>query len=208
MNTTALVSGGFVLAAYLVGSVSGSLLLGRLRQLDIRLMGSGNAGGTNALRFLGPWFALGVVLIDVGKGVLATVLPALWPGADLPAWLPMACGLAAVFGHCYPVWHGFRGGKGAATAVGAIIVLEPILLLPMLGTWLLVLVISGYVGLATMLAGLSLVPAGRWLGEPELLGFTVPLALFLVYTHRTNITRLVAGTEHRFERVRVTRWFR
>lgn len=207
MNTVGIVTSACVLAAYLLGSVSGSLLLGRLRQLDIRLMGSGNAGGTNALRFLGPWFALGVVLIDVGKGVLATVLPALWTGGDLPAWLPIACGLAAVFGHCYPVWHGFRGGKGAATAVGAIVVLAPVLLLPMLGTWVLVLVISGYVGLATMLAGLSLIPATIWLGTPGLLWFTVPLALFLVFTHRTNVRRLAAGTEHRFERVRLTRRF-
>lgn len=202
------VTAGCVLAAYLLGSVSGSLLLGRLRRLDIRLMGSGNAGGTNALRFLGPWYALGVVLIDVGKGVLATVLPALWTDAALPTWLPMACGLAAVVGHCYPVWHGFRGGKGAATAVGAVIVLAPMLLLPMLGTWVLVLVLTGYVGLATMLAGLSLIPATLWLAVPELLWFTVPLGLFLVFTHRTNIRRLAAGTEHRFERVRVTRWFR
>lgn len=207
MNAFWIAAVACVLAAYLLGSVSGSLLLGRLRQLDIRRMGSGNAGGTNALRFLGPWYALGVVLIDVGKGLVATVLPALWPGAALPAWLPMACGLAAVVGHCYPVWHGFRGGKGAATAVGAIIVLGPVLLLPMLGTWFLVLTLTGYVGLATMLAGLSLIPATVWLGQPQLLWFTAPLALFLVFTHRSNIARLMAGTEHRFERVRITRRF-
>lgn len=199
-----------LLLAYLLGSLSGSLLLGRLRHVDIRTMGSGNAGGTNALRTQGFVFALGVVVIDVGKAVVATAaLPALAdPGAIDPGMLRLGCGLAAVLGHCYPVFHGFRGGKGAATVVGALLVIQPWLVLTMILTWLLVLGLSGYVGLATVLAGFSLVPVAWWLsGASSLLVFCVLVALFMVFTHRANLQRLAAGTESRFERARVlTRW--
>ena len=115
------------LAAYLLGSVSGSLVMGAFRHVDIRDSGSGNAGGTNAFRTQGLRFALGVVVIDIGKGALAAgLLP--WLGEVLagpgtqPEQTALACGFMAVVGHCYPVWHGFRGGKGAATAVGGVLV--------------------------------------------------------------------------------------
>ncbi|MEJ2534818.1 MAG: glycerol-3-phosphate 1-O-acyltransferase PlsY [Gammaproteobacteria bacterium] len=195
-----------VLVAYGLGSVSGSLLLGRLRGVDIRTRGSGNAGGTNALRTLGPWFALGVVIVDVGKGALAAgLVPGLLDPAT-PGWTA-ACGFAAVFGHCYPVWHGFRGGKGAATAIGTLGAVAPWLLLPMFITWVLVLVLTGYVGLATVLAAASLVPAA-WLGgaASAVLAYAVALALFIAFTHRANFQRLLAGTENRFERARITHW--
>jgi len=118
-------------------------------------------------------------------------------------------GFAAVLGHRYPVYHGFRGGKGAATAVGALIIIEPYLLIPMLATWLLTLVLSGYVGLATVLAGFSLVPATIYLGNSnDLLMFCVAIAAFMAFTHRNNLQRLAAGTEHRFERIRIFNWFR
>ena len=155
------------LIAYLLGSLSGSLLLGRLRKVDIRAAGSGNAGGTNAFRTQGLVFALGVVIIDVGKGVIAALLPgwlAWGPAPDMYA--PLYCAMAAVLGHCYPVWHGFRGGKGAATAVGALTVIQPLTLIPMLSVWILSLITTGWVGLSTMLAGISLVPAMIWLDAP------------------------------------------
>lgn len=197
-----------IVLAYLLGSVSGSLLLGKLKKVDIRQQGSGNAGGTNAFRTQGLVFAIGVVLIDVGKGFIAARwIPLLNIGgaASLldPSLLIMACGFAAVLGHCYPVWHGFRGGKGAATAVGALIVIEPWLLLPMAAVWLLTLVATGYVGLATVVAGFSLAPAAWWVSNVTLLVFTLVLAFFLLYTHRSNMRNLRAGTEHRFERARV-----
>ncbi len=192
--------------AYLLGSVSGSLLLGKLRKVDIRLQGSGNAGGTNAFRTQGLLFAIGVVIIDVGKGYIAarwisqmdvgSSAPIVGPGV-----LAMVCGFAAVLGHCFPVWHGFRGGKGAATAVGALIVIEPWLLLPLAVTWLVTLVLTGFVGLATVLSGFSLIPAAWWLNSRELLVFSAVLALFLLYTHRSNIFNMRNGTEYRFERV-------
>jgi glycerol-3-phosphate acyltransferase PlsY len=197
-----------IVLAYLLGSVSGSLLLGRLKKIDIRGQGSGNAGGTNAFRTQGLVFALGVVMIDVGKGFIATWwIPAInfgWaPPALEPNLIMMICGFAAVLGHCFPVWHGFRGGKGAATAVGALIVIEPWLLLPLIITWLITLIMTGYVGLSTVFAGLSLIPAAWSMNNSALMVFSAALALFLLFTHRENLQRLRKGTEYRFERIHI-----
>ncbi|MFN3703616.1 glycerol-3-phosphate 1-O-acyltransferase PlsY [Thermomonas sp.] len=192
-----------LLAAYLLGSLSGSLLLGRLRGVDIRHHGSGNAGGTNAFRTQGWRFALGVVIVDIGKGALAA-----WLALRLaPTWAYAAAALAVV-GHVWPLWHGFRGGKGAATAVGALLVLWPSALLPLLSVWVLVLVVTGYVGLSTVLAAASLPAWAAWEGgDPARLAFALGIALFLAFTHRTNLQRLRRGTESRFERVRLFhRW--
>ncbi|MFN3311579.1 MAG: glycerol-3-phosphate 1-O-acyltransferase PlsY [Thermomonas sp.] len=200
--TMTLADAGVLLAAYLLGSLSGSLLLGRLRGVDIRRHGSGNAGGTNALRTLGWRFALGVVVVDVGKGALAA-----WLGLHLaPGWAYSAAALAVV-GHVWPLWHGFRGGKGAATVVGALLVLWPLALLPLLAVWALVLVASGYVGLSTVLAMASL-PVFAWQQQaaPARTGFALAMALFLLFTHRGNLQRLWRGTESRFERARL--WHR
>ena len=195
-----------IILAYLLGSVSGSLLVGRLRKVDIREQGSGNAGGTNAFRTQGLVFALAVVIIDIGKGFLAAWwIPALdfgnSQGVLEPGLLTVACGFAAVVGHCFPIWHGFRGGKGAGTAVGVLIAIEPWLLVPLLLVWLITLVLTGYVGLSTVLAGFSLVPAAWWMGNPNLVLFSVVLALFLLFTHRANMRGLRDGTENRFERI-------
>ena len=193
-----------IFLAYAIGSVSGSLVLGRLKSVDIRQLGSGNAGGTNALRTQGFWFALGVVIIDIGKGALAAgwvpFLP--WPSdAEPSARLVMACALAGVIGHCFPLWHGFRGGKGAATAVGAIAVLNPWVLVPMLGSWVISLLLTGFVGLATMVAGVSLVPTVLWMDvEGPWLFFAIFLAVFLVFTHRKNVSAMMRGEENRFEK--------
>ena len=188
-------------AAYLLGSVSGSLWLGKLRGVDIRTQGSGNAGGTNAFRTQGWAFALGTVLIDIGKGVAAVALMQ-WAGGD--AVMQMLAVVLAVAGHVWPVFHGFRGGKGAATLVGGLVLLWPMALVPLLGVWLLVLLSTGYVGLSTVLAGLALpacaLLAGR--GGPWLV-FAVAVAVLLAWTHRANLQRLRAGTEHRFEKARV-----
>ena len=191
-----------LLSAYLLGSLSGSLLLGRLRGVDIRTLGSGNAGGTNALRTQGWKFALGTVLVDIGKGVLAVWLAGRFVGGV--AWLPHAAAGAAVLGHVYPVFHGFRGGKGAGTLVGALLLLWPVSVAVLVGTWLLVLTATGYVGLSTVLAGVALVPLALLTdAPPERLAFAIAAAAFLVFTHRSNLARLRAGTESRFERARL-----
>lgn len=202
-----------MLLSYLLGSVSGSMVLGRFRQVDIRDSGSGNAGGTNAFRTQGFKFALGVVLIDIGKGALATwLLPQLslsFLGDPLTLDIQMmVCGFAAVVGHCYPLWYGFKGGKGAATAVGALLVIQPLVIIPMVLVWLLVLVLTGWVGLATILAAISLVPSFAWFDPSAAnLLFSTLLALFIVFTHRSNIRKLMNGTENRFEKIRIVNWF-
>jgi glycerol-3-phosphate acyltransferase PlsY len=193
--------------AYLLGSLSGSLILGRIRQVDIRQRGSGNAGGTNALRTLGWRFALGVVLIDVGKGVAAALVPT-WLGIDMPllAWLEVACMMVAAAGHVWPVFFGFRGGKGAGTLVGGLAVVWPSALGVVLVTWLLVLFASGYVGLATILAALSLLLVAAWEGtQAGALHWALALAGagFITWTHRANIVRLREGRESRFEKIRL-----
>jgi glycerol-3-phosphate acyltransferase PlsY len=201
-----------VIACYLLGSVVGSLIVGRLRGgVDIRQLGSGNAGGTNALRTQGTGFALCVVLIDVAKGFIATQLiaTASLPGiaAVAPAWrewMPVACGLATVLGHVYPAWYGFRGGKGAATLVGVLLGIEPLLLLAVALTWLAVVAIWGFIGLASMVAIVTVPAWVAWSGaEPRapLLTFGVAAAVLVALTHRSNIARMRAGTEPRARRL-------
>ena len=199
-----------LLLAYLLGSISGSLLLGRLVGIDIRTRGSGNAGGTNAFRTLGWKFALGVVLVDIGKGALAAWIGLLLhrAGALVSAeGLGFACGAAAAIGHTWPIFFGFRGGKGAATLVGAIALMWPIAIAPLLVLWLLVLTTAGYVGLSTICAGLGAIAVAWWDGargidEPRL-WFALFAAAFLLFTHRLNLLRLRNGTEHRFDRARI-----
>ncbi len=196
------------LISYFIGSLMGSIIVGRMRGgVDIRTMGSGNAGGTNALRTQGILFALGVVVIDIGKGVIGAGVV---PGLELPyvpvdpnvsrTWLTLCCATAAIFGHVWPIYHRFRGGKGAATFVGTIIVLNVTLIVPLLVIWVAVLVFSGYVGLATMAAAVAL-PV--WVGltllpvEQPLFIYCVVIAAYIVFWHRSNIQRMRAGTEHR-----------
>jgi glycerol-3-phosphate acyltransferase PlsY len=199
-----------IVIAYLLGTLLGSLILGRLRGVDIRSMGSGNAGATNALRTQGKLFGLLVLAVDIGKGLFAVwwlpgaVLPAVGIDPDLPrVWLTVACGFAVIVGHVYPVWFSFRGGKGVATVVGVIGAVEPPLLAPLLVSWLIVLVLTGYVGLASMLSGVVLV-AVVYLCEPNnvpLLSFCAAVTAFVIYTHRGNIARMRAGQENRVRRL-------
>jgi glycerol-3-phosphate acyltransferase PlsY len=203
---------GAIVLAYLLGSASGSLLIGRVHGVDIRRQGSGNAGGTNAFRTQGWRFAIGVVMIDVGKGAAATWL-GLHVAATAPSPLDTAyaqaalCGLAAVVGHCWPVFFGFRGGKGAATAAGAVIVLAPALILPLLAVWALVLIATGYVGLSTIVAAGAFAVLAATIAPdnaaPTLTIFALAIALLIVFTHRSNIVRLARGEEYRFERARL-----
>ena len=196
-----------LLVAYLLGSVSGSLLLGRMRGVDIRQLGSGNAGGTNALRTQGWKFALGVALVDVGKGMLATWIAQRWAPLGAPLSVTahgyLAAGLAVV-GHVWPVWHGFRGGKGAATLIGGLLVLWPWSIPLLLLVWGGVLVTTGYVGLSTVLAFASL-PLWAWWSSagPNRMWFAIAAALFIAFTHRSNLQRLRNGTESQFARARL-----
>lgn len=193
---------------YLLGSVSGSLLLGRLCRVDIRAQGSGNAGGTNAFRSQGPWFALGVAVIDVGKSALAAWIGGygIADGGQALCAALLAGGAAAV-GHVWPLYHDFRGGKGVAVVFGVLLVLWPAGLAAMLGVMLLVLTTTGFVGLGSMAAGVALIPIAALIApephRPVWTAAAVVVAAFILFTHRSNIQRLRAGTEFRFERAKV-----
>ena len=197
-----------VVLAYLLGSVVGSLLVGRLRGgVDIRRLGSGNPGSTNALRTQGLAFGIWVIIIDVVKGWIAAallpglVLPGISPASGAPgAWLTPACAFAAILGHVFPVWHRFRGGKGVATLVGAYAGLQLLLLLPLVVTWLAVVVVSGYVGLSSIIAALAM-PIYLLLRDgaqpTPLMGFALACAVLVIYTHRGNVRRMRDGSEPR-----------
>ena len=198
------------LLAYLLGSLIGSLVMGRFRGVDIRELGSGNAGGTNALRTQGWKFALGVMVVDVGKALLAV---GVLPGLDIPfvgldpavdrEWLAVSCAAAAVAGHVYPVWYEFRGGKGAATLLGAVAVLAPAALLPVALAWLACVMLTGYVGLGTIV-GVATLPAYLAItgtGSAALVAFGVAMAAFVAVTHRSNLARMLAGSENRARRL-------
>lgn len=197
-----------LLIAYLLGSLNGSLVLGQVRKVDIRESGSGNAGGTNALRTQGLLFALGVMIIDVGKAVLATAwLPGIsmfgMKAAGPMLWLVLGCGAAAVIGHCWPAFYGFRGGKGMATLLGVYAVVSPLVLIVVMVTWLAVLGITGYVGLATVVGAAAAPLVVLFFGGLHawpLLVFALAMAALILFTHRTNIARMRRGEESRFSR--------
>lgn len=205
-----------VLVAYLLGSIMGGLVIGRLRGVDIRKQGSGNAGATNALRTQGVMFGLLVFVIDIGKGLVAVA----WlPSASLPALglplmpdalvrtLPYACGVAVMLGHIYPLYFGFRGGKGVATLLGVLAWLLPQTLPFFAIAWVLTLILTGYVGLASILGFGAVVVAmaarAGMLSEPAV--FLYIVLVLVLYTHRANIQRLRDGSEHRFEKAMVWR---
>ena len=203
-------------AAYLLGSVLGALMMGRIRGgVDIRDVGSRNPGGTNALRTQGFPFALGVMVIDVGKGIVpVALLPSLViPGVGIDPLVSRdlirySVAAAAILGHVYPLWHGFQGGKGGATAIGVLFVVAPQIALPAVVLWLAVIAITHYVGLATVSVAVAAPVYFGLTGLPEQPGlfiFSAWVAVIITYTHRENLQRIFAGTEHRANLLRLRR---
>jgi acyl phosphate:glycerol-3-phosphate acyltransferase len=197
--------------SYLLGSIIGSLAVARLTGgVDIRTLGSGNAGAANALRTHGKKVAFAVLLIDLAKGWIATGVVATWvvpaaitaASAPLTAWSAPVCGIAVMLGHVYPLWYGFRGGKGVATLLGAMLGINAWLVLPMILTWLAAVIAFGYVGLASILGAVALAVAVALTrsGTPLLI-FGILSALLILYTHRSNLARMRAGTEPRARRL-------
>jgi glycerol-3-phosphate acyltransferase PlsY len=196
---------------YLLGSVMGSLVVARLTGgADIRTLGSGNAGATNALRTQGRKVGLAVLAIDLTKGWIATgvlapwVLPSVIPSAAAPLalWCVPLCGIAVMLGHVYPLWYGFRGGKGVATLLGAVLGINGWLLLPMMLTWLAAVIVFGYVGLASILAAVALAVAiAVTTHSAPLIAFGIVSVLLILYTHRSNLARMRAGSESRARRL-------
>ena len=205
-----------LILSYLLGSISGSMLMGKLSGVDIREMGSGNAGSTNAFRTMGVGFAIGVLFIDVLKGfIVVKLVPLLKLGGIITIntqeidLLLILCGIGVMLGHVYPIYHGLKGGKGAGTMVGVLGALVPMYLIFILPIWLVVLFFSGYVGLSTMIAGIALpicthsfYPTGIY---SPFGFFSVMVSVFIFYTHRDNIHRMLNGNENRFEKIMLLR---
>lgn len=188
----------WILASYLLGAIPTSYLAGKyIAGVDLRNHGSKNLGATNVYRVLGLKYALPVAIIDVVKGVVPVLVFA--PLAGSTVWLPITLGLAAVIGHVYSVFVGFRGGKGVATAAGVVSALEPLPFAIGAVAWLGVLLSTRFMSVASMVGAITF-PIVVWVVHPDhrytiLAG--VALAVFIVFNHRSNIRRLLAGTENR-----------
>lgn len=203
--------------SYLVGSIPTSIIVGRIlrgRDFDIRKEGSGNAGGTNVFRVLGWKPGLTVMAIDVGKGVLATLLVSQWePFGKIflsPTVMQIISGLAAICGHVWTIFAGFRGGKGVGTAAGMIVALYPIAALICVVVFILVVFFTRYVSLGSICAALALplvlliLPPSTEVDTDVLFLFSLLVSGLIVFTHRSNIKRLLSGTENRFGKSRAS----
>jgi glycerol-3-phosphate acyltransferase PlsY len=195
----------FILS-YLAGSIPSAVWAGKLfHGIDIREHGSGNAGATNTIRVLGWKTGIPVLIFDLAKGWLAASLPLFFnaapEGSSQMMTLKIICGMAAITGHVFPVFAGFRGGKGVATAFGVLLALHPLLTLTCAGIFLLVLFITNYISLSSIIAGIMFpVLLITVFHTPFLLLkiFSVVIAIALVLTHAKNIGRLIRGEEKRF----------
>lgn len=191
-----------VVFAYLLGCVPMGILLTRHRGVDIRNLGSGNTGATNVYRNLGVTLGIFVLAGDALKGILAVLagrmlMPGFAPGELL-------CGLAAIVGHNWSIYMGFRGGKGMATSLGVLVMTVPVAVLALLPVWLVVVSLSGYVSLGSVSVA-GLLPVVVWMTYPTRLWhliFAILAGALAIWRHHSNIQRLLSGTEHRLFRGR------
>lgn len=188
----------FIVLAYLAGSFPTSYLVGRMRGIDLRAHGSGNLGATNTFRVLGAWAAIPVLIIDVLKGLGPATWFVTWDGTG-DTRLAVVYGLAAIIGHVWSVFLRFRGGKGIATGAGVLLALAPVTTMVALLVWIGIVSLTRMVSAAS-LAAASLVPLLAWMMDQpaHTIVFCLVIAVFVWWTHRDNVRRLLAGTEHRF----------
>jgi len=192
-----------IVLAYLIGSIPTSVWVSKyFFGIDIRDYGSGNAGATNTYRVLGSKWGTFVMVVDMLKGVLATALYLLIPYYLTDEWdrtnFMIGLGLAAVVGHIFPVWANFKGGKGVATLFGMAVAIQPIVAICCIGVFLLVLYLTRFVSLSSMLAGVAFMVFILFIfNEKETLYriFAVIVALMVLLTHQKNIGRIFKGTE-------------
>jgi glycerol-3-phosphate acyltransferase PlsY len=199
------------LLGYLFGSLPAGYLAGRLAGIDIRTVGSGNIGATNVLRVLGKRWGYAVFFVDALKGFaavrLAFFLLNYWPSAKpFTVQLTILTGVMCILGHNFPVWLGFKGGKGVATSAGVLFGLLPSAVPFVVLIWVIVFETTRYVSVASIVAAISLpIVVGlflRWkfVEGPALLYFSILIALLVLWRHRSNFSRLLNGTEQRFSR--------
>ena len=186
-----------ILASYLLGATPTSYIAGKARQgggIDLRDHGSKNLGATNVYRILGWKYAIPVALVDIAKGAVPVLV------FSHPVWLSIAVGAAAVLGHIFSPYVSFKGGKGVATAAGMFLALAPVAVLLAIPIWGICLWLTGYVSLSSIIAVLS-VPLSVALLQPNsssVFWASIVLVALIVFAHRRNISRLIAGTENRF----------
>ena len=194
-----------IIASYIIGSIPTALLVSkRFFGIDIRDYGSGNMGATNTFRVLGSRYGTMVMVIDILKGMVAVMLY-----NSLPFYLNhelertnlmLGLGLACVAGHIFPVFAGFRGGKGVATLLGMVLAIQPVIAVSCIGIFVLVLLLTRYVSLSSILAALALPICVLWIwNEHEVLYrvFALIVALLVIVTHQKNIGRILRGVESR-----------
>lgn len=191
-----------VVVSYLMGAIPFGLVIARLRGVDLRQVGSGNIGATNAMRALGKPLGLFVFLLDSGKGLFAAALVASWfasgAGGEPSLLLRTLCGGAAVIGHCFPIYLGFKGGKGVATACGTLLALDPWIFVVGGLVWIACLLASRYVGMASIAMGVSfpITAAVRtWDLGPEVTVGCLALCALILVRHRSNWKNVLAGVE-------------
>lgn len=182
-----------IILAYLLGSIPSGLIVGKVGYgIDIREHGSGNLGGTNTFRTLGVKAGMIVTIADILKGTLAASLPYLF---GVEGVHPLLIGLFAVIGHTYPLFANFKGGKAVATSGGILLFFTPILFVTMLAVFFLLLYITKYVSLSSMLTGIYAIIFSVFNGDPILISVVSILTLFVIYRHRANIKRIKDKTE-------------
>ena len=188
-------------AAYLVGSIPTAYIMGRIvKGIDIRNFGSGNVGATNVMRVLGPAAGIATLAIDILKGYLVVALLPTWASADsarLPLWQILSC-IGVIAGHNWMIFLRFEGGKGVAATAGAFLALAPLASLSAIGLWGIVVALTRYVSLGSIIAGLSLPVFMLLFHKPiAYVWFSLFLALALTLKHRGNLRRLIEGTERK-----------
>ncbi len=187
------------LVSYFIGSLPTAYVLVRVvKGVDIRTVGSGNVGATNAARAVGPWAGLVVFSVDVLKGVVAVAGVSHLFVREASTAIGLSCGLAAVIGHDFPVFLRFRGGKGVSTTIGALVAGQPLIAAVLVGVWVVVFALCRYVSVASMAAALT-IPLAQlaWHHPPSEILLGAGFAVLLVVQHRSNIQRLFAGAEPR-----------
>ncbi len=204
----ALLIAGFV--SYLIGSIPAGYIAGRIVGIDIRTVGSGNIGATNVTRVLGKRYGYPVFIVDFLKGFAAVGMSIMIAKRTQPVLIPselfgVVGAVACVLGHSFPVWLGFKGGKGVAASAGALFGLMPFVALIAVAVWLIIFYLTRYVSVASMTAALAVpitILSMMFLGQTDrttLLYFSICLAAVVIFRHRSNLSRLVRGAEPRFK---------
>jgi glycerol-3-phosphate acyltransferase PlsY len=198
-------------ASYLIGSIPAGYIAGRIAGIDIRTVGSGNIGATNVTRVLGKRYGYPVFIVDFLKGFAAVGMSIMIAKRTQPVLIPsellgVVGAVACVLGHSFPVWLGFKGGKGVAASAGALFGLMPFVALIAVAVWLIIFYLTRYVSVASMTAALAVpitILSMMFLGQTDgttLLYFSICLAAVVIFRHRSNLSRLVRGAEPRFKR--------